>query len=317
MITQQEIDDTCKCLLTKYTYAPHSAGIQSDVPLDLYPDELEFIWTFVSCGMADVVQQPPRPELKTDGNVLVYDCGTRQWVELNPRYIVTVEHPLFNPCCDTTTLSVPGTGWDSQEQEFVSWSEIQHAEVTCCDAIEAGTENLEHFDHDKYIADVKQYVESIEIDEDIDPWSVNFNTYSFTIDWIALFEELDFSEAQLAEKKLDMKVCGDRWKLLIQQKAEDATKFLQEQKQTLLTENQNTTKQELVDENNEEIAELDAISELILSEIGDYQTATEGCEYIQQLVEVWPPILMPMPYKRELVKVSALSAHDVRDPVDI
>lgn len=317
MITQKEIDETCECLLTKYTYAPYANDVKSDVPLDISPEDLEFTWEFISCTRPDITTVSERPKLKNSKNVIIYDCGTQTWVELNPLKIITVEHPLFTPCTEKETFSTPMTGWDPQSMEFVEFGNMpDYTPITCCDAVQHGLDDLEGFNKEKYLTDVKNYIDNIEIDNDKDAWSVNFNTFSFIIDWVTMFEELEFSEQALAEKRLDIKKCGDRWKLLIQQKAEEAVAFLGEQKSVLLAENKDTDKQELIEENDQEIAELDAISELILDEISDYQTEAGECESVQQLAEVWPPILMPMPFKRELVKVSALSAHDVSDPVD-
>ena len=100
---------------------------------------------------------------------------------------------------------------------------------------------------------------------------------------------------------------------MIQEKATQAKEFLVEQKQTLLQENSETTKQELIDENNIEIEELDAISDLIDQEIVAYIDQTDNCETVNELVDVWPPILLPMPFKRDLINMTPLSAYDVED----
>lgn len=311
MISSEHCDETCGCLLTRLDYAPLSK------PLDR-TEKFDFLWEFVCTTCEDYLNFKPenKPEVTRENSVVVFDCSTYKWVELDLDKIISVSYPYFNDCVSTASQSLCTTDYDPEMQEWVEIDvDLVTHNVTPDQVITQGFSACEQFDHARYKNLVRQALDRAEelADEDADPWSVNFASCSEEVEWVDLFEQLGLSERDLAHGNLDIEKCADRWKILIQEKATQAKEFLVEQKQTLLQENSETTKQELIDENNIEIEELDAISDLIDQEIVAYIDQTDNCETVNELVDVWPPILLPMPFKRDLINMTPLSAYDVED----
>jgi hypothetical protein len=189
------------------------------------------------------------------------------------------------------------------------------------DVLTKGMDKCNEFNNSKYQSMVNNAILTAEQskDNDGDPWSVNFSSNSVDVEWVDLFEQLGLSEYDFAHEQLDIEACIVRWKKLIEDKAVDAKEFITSQKTHLLkydTEETDISK-EKKQEIETEIQELDAISGLIDDDIQDYITMTESATDIDDLIEIWPPILLPMPYRKELVRVPTdLATNDLVNDVE-
>jgi hypothetical protein len=296
MIDQNTYDTMSKQLLLRIDYTPITFA-DGQINFD-------YMWTFVGAVRGD---SKPQPVAKNESNIMIYDCTTAEWVEINPEKISSISYPFFSDCVSKLPIPMNEQVYDPGTRQFELVDiEMSRFQLNPVDVINKGMSECSDFNNSKYQSIVNNaiLVADRSRDSDDDPWSVNFSSNSVDVEWVDLFEQLSLSEYDLAHGQLDIDDCIMQWKMLIEEKAVTAKEFITSQKKQLLKRDDSTTiSKEEEQEIETEIQELDAISGLIDDDIRDYINMTESATNLDDLIEIWPPILLPMPYRKELVRV--------------
>lgn len=314
MIDQNTYDSMSKQLLLRIDYAP--------ITLADGQINFDYMWTFVGAVRGD---SEPQPKAKNKDNIVIFDCTTFKWVELDPNKISSISYPFFSDCVSKLPINMNEQVYDPGTKQFELVDiEMSRFQLNPVDVINKGMDECDEFNNIKYQSIVNNAILVAERSKDIDddPWEVNFSSNSADVNWVDLFEQLGLSEYDLAHDKLDIDVCITQWKKLIEDKAVDAKEFITSQKSQLSVSDDTDTviSKEKEQEIETEIQELDAISSLIDDDIQNYITMTESATNLDDLIEIWPPILLPMPYRKELVRVptdAMTNASEVDGGVDI
>lgn len=302
--TQQYYDDHLGCLFGVINYIPEVEG------------QDEVVWTFYTtcCEVILGYEPPEKPQNIPEGHAAVYDVLTRQWVVLEEKYMSGIEYMFWDQYTDKEKYtSHAGVALDPYTTEFEYLS--GEFERTCCDITECLTHGVssiitcDHFDHAHYIERVRDYI----YDNDrqgLDPWVANFQTELWAdkntrIMWQEMFEDLGLSLEDFGKNTMDREQFGVRWKLLIQRKATDAGEFLNKEKEITLSDI--STAEDEIDQTGleEEIEELEVIKELIDAQVWEYHEMVDEAVSdvsktdIMSIMHIWPPILLPLPYRRE------------------
>ena len=285
MIDQDTYDTMSKQLLLRIDYAP--------ITLDNGQINFDYMWTFVGAVRGDT---EPRPEATSKNNIMIYDCTTSEWIELDPEKITSISYPFFSDCVTKTSVDLNEHVYDPGVKQFELLDiEMSRFQLNPVDVLTQGMNKCDEFNNDKYQSIVNSAILVAEQskDNDDDPWSVNFSSNSVDVEWVDLFEQLNLSEYDLAHGQLDIDRCITQWKKLIGDKAVDAKEFITSQKSHLLEydDESATITKEKEQEIETEIQELDAISSLIDDDIQDFITMTESANTLDELIEIWPPIL--------------------------
>ena len=79
MIDQNTYDTMSKQLLLRIDYAP--------IKLSSGQINFDYMWTFVGAVRGD---SEPRPEATNKDNIMIYDCTTSTWIEIDPEKITSI-----------------------------------------------------------------------------------------------------------------------------------------------------------------------------------------------------------------------------------
>ena len=103
------------------------------------------------------------------------------------------------------------------------------------------------------------------------------------------------SSADLLNDELDMKKVAADWSELIDVKKVEALEFLETEKRELLIEIKEEP--DNAEDYQEEVEEIEVIVNLINEQAKEYKQLATKCSNIYEIVDNWPPILLPMPFK--------------------
>ena len=267
----------------------------------------EFQWTVYSRQSSGMEIDRPKPI--DDEHVVVYDLRAKKWIQLLKEAILRVEYPYFAECCLNEQQSeqfadgyIVGLPEDVIEPLTPMSTEIQSISATCMRNVATPMEYClapgnyaNHFDKDTYEEDVKELIDEFELEED-EPWLGNFTPIPSIVKWKEVMEYLyEGSSNDLLNDQLDLKKVSVDWSELIDAKKTEALEFLETEKREL----QNEIKQEPenAEDYQEEIEEIEVIVDLINSQSAEYKSMLGTCDDIYDVIDNWPPILLPMPFK--------------------
>lgn len=194
-------------------------------------------------------------------------------------------------------LALPEAPKDEPPHEFIriDFTEEQQYDVEVADIL---TEN-----HDSQPLDFTPWVSIIDlpvIDEETRPVVEQVAAILYEITFWA------FSQSELRKRESDLfgmhKSCfADRWKKKILERASTAKEFLETQKQDAIGDIELTDDPQEIESLNEEIEEVKVIMELIDTQVEEYlekvddAITDDNIVTIKDMMDVWPPILLPKP----------------------
>lgn len=233
------------------------------------------------------------------GYINVYSVESEEWLSLNTKYISAVTPVKFDDHCASKEVSIEPRTTINRYKEPV---EIPGGTITSISVSPAEWihNKSTDFNHENYIVDVINYIKTVSIVDNIWEHSINYRNGVKLIDLLA---KIDINVYNLIFKSdVYMSDIRSKWISIIEEYSTEAREMLIKDIDT----------EEELDKDVRD--EVDVILGLLDNISKEAKPVLESCQTVSEIMQVWPPLLLPAPdYVNVLIEEALPTGYEVFD----
>jgi len=234
------------------------------------------------------------------GYINVYSIESEEWLSLDTKYVSSVLPIKFNDHCAQKELKRESRAVINPRGELVT---IPEGTITSSSVspVEWLHNKSTDFNYEEYIVDVVDYIKSFSTVDNIWEHSINYQNELKLTDLLA---KIDVSVYDLILKSdVCMSDIRSKWVNVIEEYSSEAREMLLKD-----IDAEEEIDQAVRDEVDVILGLLDNISE-------EAKPILESCQTVSEIMQVWPPLLLPAPdYVNVLLEEALPEDYDILDP---